>query len=117
MLYKWEQVASILKNCNGYSLLDGLTALSILTVLSSGALPIYAQLYEERMSIQTRKEAIILLDYYWNDFVLNNVVPPKQEIVEGTVFFLTETPNGLCISYNEEKKNELLICRSLPHEE
>ncbi|MYL63127.1 hypothetical protein GLW07_07140 [Bacillus hwajinpoensis] len=116
MLYKWEQVASILKNCNGYSLLDGLIALSILTLLSSGALPIYVQLYEERMSIQTRKEAILLLDHYWNDFVLNNVVPPKQEILEGTVFNLTETPNRLCVSYNEEKKDELLICRSLPHE-
>lgn len=75
------------------------------------------QLYEERVSIQTRKEALLILDYYWSDVVLNNVVPPKQEVGKGTVFYLTETPNGLCISYNDEKKDDLLICRSLPHEQ
>ena len=117
MWYRWVQGASILKSCKGYSLLDALIALSILTVLSSSVLPLYTHLYEERITILTRKHAVILLDYYWNDRVLNRVFPPEKKIVEGVAFSFKETPTELCVSYNEQKKNNNLICRSLPHEE
>ncbi|WP_226656973.1 hypothetical protein [Pseudalkalibacillus hwajinpoensis] len=117
MWYRWEQGASILKSCKGYSLLDALIALSILTVLSSSVLPIYKHLYEERITILKRKHAVILLDDYWNDFVFNRALPPKEKIVEGVAFSILETPTELCVSYHEQKKNDNLICRSLPHEE
>lgn len=117
MWYRWGQGASILKSCNGYSLLDALIALSILTVLSSSVLPIYTHLYEERMTILKRKHAVILLDNCWNDLVLNRGIPPREKIVEGVSFSIMETPTELCISYKEQNKNDNLICRSLPHEE
>ncbi|MCA0171092.1 type II secretion system GspH family protein [Bacillus sp. RAR_GA_16] len=117
MWYRWGQVASILKSCKGYSLLDALIALSILTVLSSSVLPLYTHLYGERITIDKRKQAVILLDHYWNDLVLNRTLPPKEEIVEGVAFSIKESPTQLCVSYNEQKKNDNVICRSLPHEE
>lgn len=116
MWCRWELVVSILRSCKGYSLLDALTGLSILTILSSSVLPIYSHLYEEREVIHVRKTAVILLDQYWRGMVLEGRILPASETVEGSKFSFLVIVDKVCVSFDSGVKTESMICKSLPQD-
>ncbi|WP_347549638.1 type II secretion system protein [Pseudalkalibacillus hwajinpoensis] len=116
MLYKSEAVVSIFKSCRGYTLLDALTALSILTVLSLSILPLYTHLYEERSAISERREAVMLLDQYWLEFVLEGLSPPSEFSRKEVSYLFQMSTDQLCISFEDVRKRRTSICRSLPDE-
>ncbi|WP_169525429.1 type II secretion system protein [Pseudalkalibacillus hwajinpoensis] len=106
-----------MRNCKGYTLLDALTALSILSVLSASVLPLYTNIYEERSTIRERKEATILLGQFWNELVLEEMAPPKERTTDDVTYTIKESSNQLCVFFQGTPKRNTVICRSLPHEE
>lgn len=105
----------MLRNCKGYTLLDALTALSILSVLSASVLPLYAYVYEERSIIRERKEATILLGQFWNELVLEENKPPNEQVKDDVTYTFEEISNKLCVSFQVAPKRNTVICRSLPY--
>ena len=103
-----------MKNCKGYTLLDALTALSILTILSASVLPLYTKMYEERSVIRERKEGSILLDQFWKEFLFDKMTPPKERIVDDVTYTFDMSSSQLCVSFQGIPKRSTIICRSLP---
>ncbi|MBN8208250.1 type II secretion system protein [Bacillus sp. NTK071] len=106
-----------MKNSRGYTLLDALTALSILSILSASVLPLYTHIYEERSIIRERKEATILLGQFWNELVLEEMTPPLERVTGDVPYTFEISSNQLCVSFQGTPRRNTVICRSLPHEE
>lgn len=105
----------MLKRNDGYTLMDALTGLTILTILSMSILPIYTYLYEERIHITHRTEILSILDEVWSDLVLYDVLPPQQLENGMNIYLIHQYQEKICVSSKVKDQREVNVCRSLPH--
>ncbi|WP_377888527.1 hypothetical protein [Alkalihalobacillus sp. R86527] len=104
----------MLRKNSGYTLMDAMIGLTILMTLSMSILPIYASLYEKRISIANRTESVSVLDEVWSNYILLGVIPPL-EIKKGIdVYRVNLKLEQMCVAL-EGKEKKTHVCRSLPY--
>ena len=70
----------MLKNCDGFSVIEVLGAFAIFLVLVSSIVPIMMKLYQERAFIDYKREALILLHNEKESFLYDSFYPGEREV-------------------------------------
>ncbi|MDN4525303.1 type II secretion system protein [Fictibacillus fluitans] len=95
------------KKCNGFSLLETLLALSVLSIVIGAAVPVLYRIYHERFTLQQQREALELLA---------NKLSDENSFEDGTVTgetgeFRWESREGApCIAFTGKNKRIYSEC-------
>lgn len=96
-----------MKNCKGFSLLEVIVALSILSIISTSSLSIIITVYKERIAIKESYHALELLQTQIQEWLFDagDVVQDKVVEVNGTVYvidmeFQSDSKTKFCVRWN-----------------
>lgn len=106
----------ILNNCRGFTLIEVITSLLILTVITVFLLPTIATVYKERVSIRQEERALLHLDRAITSWIYEDQFKDGQKVEhENTTYtlaFMTTSNQELkaCISWVAQNERQYERC-------
>ncbi|OIJ11305.1 hypothetical protein BKP37_15965 [Anaerobacillus alkalilacustris] len=107
-----------MNNCKGFSLIEVMTSLMILSIMTIIILPTLATVYQERSSIQQEQRAIIILEKVITEWIYEGKIVHEMQITEmNTIFTISSEATGkkeltACISWNAANNRSYERCES-----
>ncbi|WNF37795.1 competence type IV pilus minor pilin ComGE [Bacillaceae bacterium IKA-2] len=107
-----------MKNCKGFTLVEVMTSLLIVTVMISVLVPTLAIVYKERVSIRQEERALFHLERAITSWIyqdeLNDGLVVGHENTQYTLAFMTIGNHELkaCISWISENERQYERCAS-----
>ncbi|HET7628470.1 MAG TPA: type II secretion system protein [Bacillales bacterium] len=92
-----------MKKGNGFSLVETMAALFVLTIVVAGTIPVVTKLYEERAAAHEKARALNLLENELHRWLLIGKIKKHHDIKRGSVMYHVHS-NGI------DNGNALTVC-------